>query len=334
MLSKRVYRFSIGIALALILGLMTSGFSLAAGPTGSSPSAPLAVSNGIRHLDVGGQDWYAFTSAGQDSNNDPSHVLILLRATPAGSATFKVWTAEGLREKATENSDHLVYPMGQGTVLQYKDGDQTLDRYGGDLVWHNGFKVGGTFYVQVGQTGSTASDYVLTITGDNISFPGTPAASAARQVQVAPAATNPAIPAAMVPGSGMDTAMTPTGQAKTLNPGERQWYMVTLSREAKDEDKQNLQVELNAPADSAKFVVWTAERLAQRAGSDNPDKDAPPVGQGTKASYKDGDQTLNRFNGNLFWSGDASYGGTFYIVVESTSSAPIQYVLNTSIAQR
>ncbi len=334
MLSKRVYRFSIGIALALMLGLMTSGFSLAAGPTGSSPSAPLAVSNQIRHLDVGGQDWYAFTTAGQDSNNDPSHVLILLRAVPAGSATFKVWTAEGLREKATENSDHPVYAMGEGTVLQYKDGDKTLDRYGGDLVWHNGFKFGGTFYVQVGQNGPTASDYELTITGDNISILGAPATSAVREVQIAPAATNSAIPASMVPGSGMDTAMTPTGQAKTLNPGEKQWYMVTVSREQKDENKQNLQVQLNAPTDSAKFVVWTADRLAKRAGSDNPDKDGPPVGQGTKASYKDGDRTLYRFNGDLSWSGDVSYGGTFYIVVESTSSAPIQYALNTSIAQR
>ena len=35
-------------------------------------------------------------------------------------------------------------------------------------------------------------------------------------------------------------------------------------------------------------------------------------------------KTLDRDNGYLTWSGDASYGGTFYIVVESTSSAPIQ----------
>ena len=51
-------------------------------------------------------------------------------------------------------------------------------------------------------------------------------------------------------------------------------------------------------------------------------------------TYQDGSQTLERENGNLTWSGDASYGGTFYIVVESTSSAPIQYALNTGVAQR
>ena len=132
----------------------------------------------------------------------------------------------------------------------------------------------------------------------------------------------------------MGTAMTPTGQTKTLNPGGQQWYAVTVGRPIKDEDKQNLNVELVAPAGGAKFTVWTAERLAERAASTNPDKDAPPVGQGTKTTYRDGNQTLERNNGNLTWSGDASYGGTFYLVVESTSSAPIQYSLNTSIALR
>ncbi len=334
MLSKQLYRFTAGVALVLVMGLMNPVLSLAAGPTGSSPSAPLAASNQPMHLGIGGQDWYAFTTAGQDSNNNPSHVLILLRATPAGSATFKVWTAEGLKEKATEDPAHPIYAMGEGTQLQYQDGGQTLDRYGGDLVWANGFKIGGTFYVQVGQTGSTASDYVLTITGDSISFPGTPATSAMGQAQVAPAATNAAIPAINVPGSGMDTAMDPNGQAKTLNPGDQQWYKVTVSREVKDENKQNLQAELKAPAGSATFVVWTADRLAKRAASSNPDKDAPPVGQGTKQSYQDGGQTLDRLGGNLFWSGDVSYGGTLYIVVQSNSSAPVQYTLGTSIVQR
>ena len=50
--------------------------------------------------------------------------------------------------------------------------------------------------------------------------------------------------------------------------------------------------------------------------------------------YQDGSQTLERADGYLTWSGDASYGGTFYIIVESTSSAPIQYSLNTGVAQR
>ena len=96
---------------------MTPTLSLAAG---SAPNAPLAVSAQMRHLDVGGQDWYAFTTAGADSNNNPSHVLIVLHAVPDGSATFKVWTAEGLREKATEDSGHPVYAMGEGTKLDIR----------------------------------------------------------------------------------------------------------------------------------------------------------------------------------------------------------------------
>ena len=174
MLSKQFNRFALGVVLVLLVGLMTPALSLAAG---SSPDAPLAVSAQMRHLDVGGQDWYAFTTAGADSNNNPSHVLITLNAVPDGSATFKVWSAEGLHEFATQDPGHPVYAMGEGTKLEYRDGAQTLDRYGGDLVWPNGFNVGGTFYVQVGQTGPTPSNYLLTITGDNISFPANAAAT-------------------------------------------------------------------------------------------------------------------------------------------------------------
>ena len=123
MLSKLRNRSALGVALVLLVGLMTPTLSLAAG---STPNAPLAVSAQMRHLDVGGQDWYAFTTAGADSNNDPSHVLIVLHAVPDGSATFKVWTAEGLKEKATEDSGHPVYAMGEGTKLEYQDGHRHL----------------------------------------------------------------------------------------------------------------------------------------------------------------------------------------------------------------
>ena len=234
-----------GAALVVIASLATPALGLAAG----LPNAPLAVSNEMRHLEVGGQDWYAFTTAGADRNDDPSHVLIILVCgCPTAARRFKVWTAEGLRQKATEDPAHPVYAMGEGTKLEYQDGSQTLDRYSGDLVWHNGFKVGGTFYVQVGQIGSQASNYRLTITGDNISFPaGTSTSAAATSAaQVAPAVTNRDIPAEQAPGSGMGTAMTPTGQTKTLNPGGQQWYAVTVGRPIKDEDKQNLNVELAA----------------------------------------------------------------------------------------
>jgi hypothetical protein len=330
MLSKRLNRSALGIALILLVGLVTPTLSLAAG---STPNAPLAISTQSRTLEVGGQDWYAFTTAGMDSNNDPSHVLIVLSPDPDGSATFKVWSAEGLKQKATEDSTHPIYALGEGTKLEYQDGSKTLDRYGGDLVWNGGFNVGGTFYVQVGQTGPTPSNYRLTITGDNISFP--PSAGQGQSAQATSAAvTNSAIPAADVPGSSLGTAMTPHGQMVTINPGGQQWYAVKLGRPAKDEDKQNLNVELVAPAGGAGFNVWTAERLAERATSDDPNTKAPPIGQGTVSSYQDGSQTVNRDNGYLTWSGDASYGGTFYIVVNSTSAAPIQYTLKTSVSQR
>ena len=339
MLPKLLNRSALGVALVLLVGLMTPALSLAAG---STPNAPLAVSTQSRTLEVGGQDWYAFTTAGMDSNNDPSHVLIVLSPDPAGSATFKVWTAEGLKEKATEDASHPISAMGEGTTLEYRDGSLTLDRYGGDLVWHGGFNVGGTFYVQVGQTGSKPSNYRLTITGDNVSFPASAAttgpASAAATGQgqsaqaVSGAVTNSAIPAAKVPGSNIGTSMTPTGQMVTMNPGGKQWYAVHVDRQPKDEDRQNLNVELVAPA-GANFTVWTAERLADRATSDDPDKKAPPIGQGTVNSYQDGSQTVNRDNGYLSWSGVVSSGGTYYIVVSSTSADPIQYTLNTGVAR-
>ena len=62
MLPKLRNRSALGVALVLLVGLMTPTLSLAAG---STPNAPLAVSAQARHLDVGGQDWYSFTTAGK-----------------------------------------------------------------------------------------------------------------------------------------------------------------------------------------------------------------------------------------------------------------------------
>ena len=355
-LKKQFGRLATWIVLLALLSIALPGAALAQGPTGSTPDAPLLPSSTSRHLDIGGQDWYAFSTAGADRDGAVSHVLITLNTIPDGSATFKVWTAEGLRELATEDPDHPVNAMGEGTKLEYQDGALTLDRYGGALVWHNGFRFGGTFYVQVGQVGDKASDYLLTITGDDIWFPAhakaaetEPIAAATDGAQQAqgmdsastqtsraiPAVVNPAIPASIVPGSGMDTAMTPAGQWETIQPGTQQWYAIKFPGVRNDEDQLNVEVELAAaPTGGAKFTVWTADRLALRAASSNPDEDAPPVGSGTVQSYEDGGQTLSRHGGNLFWSGDAAVGGTVYVVVETSRSTPAQYSLSYKIVQR
>jgi hypothetical protein len=342
---KRFDRLALGVALLMLVSFATPALAFAQGPSGSSPDAPLLPSSVAKHLDIGGQDWYAFSTAGAIGDNTPSHVLITLNAVPDGSATFKVWTAEGLRQLATEDPDHPVNAMGEGTKLEYQDGSRTLDRYGGALVWHNGFRFGGTFYVQVGQTGDTASDYLLTITGDDIWFPANAQAADSEAMSMSeesrqasralPAVVNPDIPVNIVPGSGMDTAMTPAGQWETIQPGTQQWYAIQLPGARNDEDQSNVEVELAAvPNGGAKFTVWTADRLAKRAASSNPDEDAPPVGAGTVMSFEDGGRIVNRNGGNLFWSGDATVGGTIYLVVETTRSTPAQYMLNYKIVHR
>ncbi len=132
---------------------------------GSAPDNALTLSGQTEQLPVGAQQWYAFQYPGPAADGTQPVASLLLNAYPQGSASFYVWSPQGLRNLAlglTNDSGKLTgVPVGAGTLHQAKDGDNTYDRFGGSLEWNGAFGSAGTYYVQVVQNGGTPSSYSL-----------------------------------------------------------------------------------------------------------------------------------------------------------------------------
>jgi len=333
MFKRQFQPLACAVALVAVTLLMFPAVAFAGAPAGSGPADALAPTDAWQHLNPGQEVWYAVSSAGADSSNKPSKMFVRLHAQPAGSAAFNVWTQARMQARAVaDNPLKDAPPVGVGARQIVKDGDNTVDLYGGDLVWTAGLMDPETYYVQVRQTGAQPSDYRLSVTGDTVSFP-----TAVPSVQVAaagPAAnsaplTLPATGTQQMFGNGPDTTVWPTGQMVTINPGQQHWYQIRVPGTSDSTLHPSVFAELAAyPSKGAKFSVWTPERLRARAVADNPAKDAPPVGQGTPANYQDGANTLSLYGGDLVWRGDAKNAVTYYIVVEPTGQLPVQYRLN------
>jgi hypothetical protein len=334
MFKKQLNRFALVAALVTTLGLMAPTIGLAAGPTGTGPNDAMAPTGTMEHLNVGQSRWYAFHSAGKDNNGDPSHVLITLFAQPDGSAGFNIWTRERLAEHATAaNPAKDAPPIGEGTKMQASSPDNPNVKYlfNGALVWAGGINEAGTYFVEVYQTGSQASDYMLTINGDAVTFPGSVTVSTIQPSQATVPAIQAAAAGAPTGGSGPNNTLAPSTSWQHLNVGQKRWYSFFSAGKDKNGDPSHVLITLYAqPDSSAGFNVWTIERLAEHATADNPDKDAPPIGEGTKmqVSNPDNPNTKYLFNGALVWAGGINEAGKYLVEVYQTGSQASDYQLS------
>jgi hypothetical protein len=328
MFKQQISRFAMVAALVTSIGFMAPAMALAAGPTGVGPNDAIAPSPNWQHLNIGQSRWYAFTSEGKDKNGDPSHVLITMYAQPGGSAGFNLWTPERLRERAaaTDDPDKYVSPVGVGRAVDIsKNDDQSRFAFNHALVWAGGFDVKSTLLVEVYQTGSQASDYLLSITGDEVTFPTSGTASQPAQAMA------PAAQAALAGGSSPNNAAAPSPNWQHLNIGQSRWYAFTSDGKDKNGDPSHVLITMYAqPGGSAGFNIWTAERLRERAASDDPNKDAPPVGVGApvQMTNSNGDVTETLFNHALVWAGGFDSRQTYLIEVYQTGSQPSDYLLS------
>lgn len=344
MFMKQYSRFALVAALVTVLALVTPGLSLAAGMIGSGPDTAMAPANGMTvHLNAGQQQWYVFDSAGQSQDNDPARISVVLTAMPQGSATFEIWTPERLAGINTQDPNKPVQPVGMGTANTGTVGDQkNVDRSPGMLFWIDRAKVGGTFYVVVKSTGG-ASDYILDVSGDRLSFPK-PAyvmsqPSQQLQPRTLPVTGNAAAPQASTQaapqpalvrqlGSSPDLALPILGRPTVVPSGQQLWYTFQLPGDSNSGDKPRVQLRLTVQSGgSASFAVWTRERMNQAATAD-PSQKVGAVGNGTPLVKKDSDgNTFNLYGGDLFWLGNARVGGTYYVLVQATGMAPVSYTL-------
>lgn len=144
----------------MIVGMLVGMFAVAAvsavsapAPTGTGPDDALVLPDDWQPLTPGQELWYAFSYAGDDSMID-----ILLQIEPAESATFGVWTPEGVRRwRLGLEAD----PIGRGSP------DSAVPNR---LLWSGSFPLAGTYYVVVERTGSQPgpSYYLLEVQGSGV----------------------------------------------------------------------------------------------------------------------------------------------------------------------
>jgi hypothetical protein len=339
--NRGIERFAVAVALVTALGLMAPAVSLAAPSmaSGTGPDNAVAPSGIWQHLDPGQERWYSFSTAGQSSDNTPSHVLITMYSAPEGSANFNVWSGADLKARAAQDPNNPVKPSGEGTVMTHKNSDGTTTvLYGGAKFWAEGFMAPETKWVQVTPAGDQPTDYLLSIRGDAVAFPATTDAATASMASTTAAATasstasatNLKTAMAATAGAGPDTALVPNGATMTVQPGGQQWYVINVPGDSNPNANPHVLAHLSQISGSAKFNVWTEERLHEAAIA-KPGTTVFPVGEGTVMTHKNSDgSTTTLFNGDLWWLGDGKIRQTYYVVVEPTGSAPATYSLNAS----
>jgi hypothetical protein len=130
----------------------------AAARGGTGPDDAFTATGAWQALGVGEGHWYVFRTDGADADGNAPQVTVELQSTPPGSASFCVWTPEGLRVWATGAVDEFTLPVGRSTALERGE-NSTVER----ALWSGQPYVGGKYYVCVRQTGDQPTHYALTI---------------------------------------------------------------------------------------------------------------------------------------------------------------------------
>lgn len=278
------------------------------GPGAEASSATSPSSNWVQ-LSNGEKHWYFFKDEGDNTN-----IEVRMEVIPGDRAIFEVWTSEQLRKWY---SGEEFSPVGAGTKNKHLNDD---------LFWTGNFVSSDVYYVIVVSRNFGPSNYKLTISGEDVSFPqvldkqlinaDVEGEELALEIEdaidpVLDAGVDPAQlisdqnisgadAAASVesPGSHADRPLAPLGKWTEIKQGETHWYSF------RDEgDDSNIEAALNAsPDNGATFEVWTPGQLRQWQDGDQ----FSPVGAGAKNQFKKAD---------LFWSGSFVRSGNYFIVV-------------------
>lgn len=119
------------------------------------------------------------------------------------------------------------------------------------------------------------------------------------------AGTLPATASALAAGSGPDDALAPSGEWQPIYDGDEHWYAFQYAG-----DGSRVDIELGVePHGGANFAVWTPDEIRRWALG----LEVDPVGRGGEDSAAPG---------RRIWSGAFTIPGTYYVVVEHTSSQP------------
>ena len=141
--------------LLVVVVLMAGSVPITATAAGTGPDDALTPSAEWQAVSAGEQHWYAFYYAG-----DASQIEIRMQVEPHESATFEVWTPEGIQRWGQGLE---ADPIGRGSPDPFAEGV---------LVWTGSFTTLGTYYAVVERVGSQpgTSYYLLEVSGPGVSL--------------------------------------------------------------------------------------------------------------------------------------------------------------------
>lgn len=305
------------VVAAVSIAMVFCASATAAGPQGTGPDQAATPSGEWVPLTAGSEHWYVFLTPGKSKGGSVPDVKVEVQVAPVNGATFSVWTPEELQRKAKAGPGEVVDPVGRGAP-------QELDSLGfvQRLLWQGGFTAPGKYYVAVMQAGPADAAYLISITGNEISFP-----TAAAEKQHAAAVAPVAIPVDLTrDGSGPANAFLPDGQWRSLDSGEGDWFEIYTTGPDDGGNGPQITVELLAtPPGSANFCVWTPEGLrVWEKGS--VDETNLPVGRSSELELAN-DESIRR----SVWSGHFNEGGKYYVCVRQQGSHPTSYALKVDV---
>ena len=275
-------------------------------PTIAPPTAPAtaAITPGIyavdgqwRTLAMGETNWYAFDYIG----NDETAIQITVDEKTAGMVNFALWTPDLYARKM---KGEKVDPIGRGAE------DPCVQA--ADLNWQGAFNFSGRFYIEVTHTCQAGmANYLLNVSGKDVSFPPMSSATPAPAPVPAVRAVAPAAPPAPAP-----EIFSVDGQWRTLNMQQTHWYAFNYMGD--DETMIEIAIDEGTPG-MVNFAVWTPDLYARKMKGEKVD----PIGRGSENPCIEVT--------DLMWAGSFNFSGRFYVEVTHTCQpGPATYQLTVT----
>ncbi len=286
-------------ALALLVGLsvMTAAADTVPGsPVNVDPGHATVVDGKLDTFPANNSLWFRFDYAG-----DKSQIVATLVNGGANGLQFNVFTPSQIADWWDET------PIGRGNT----SGGNT-----NDLVWTGNSPIGGTYYIQVVNPGTSAATGQLMVQGDGVTLvPATLAQPSNVGGAGAPAPKAPSASAAPVVGPATDPAHAALidNQPHIIPAGTSVWYSFNYVG-----DKSQILLSLvNGAASGLQFNVWTPARIGDWWNE-------TPIGRGAAQNINCDTGVVEEKgackSNDLIWTGNFDIPGTYYIQVTNPAA--------------
>jgi hypothetical protein len=291
MLKKLISATLTALLAVSVMATAGAGTAAAATTTGSGPDQAIAPTGQWTAAAPGATTWYEFQYAGDTSQIEAWMDVV------GNNTTFSVVTPE---EVAAWAAGSALDPVGRGSADGYA---------AGDLSWSGNFNEAGVYYLVVENAGPDTSYYLLDIAGSGVYLP---AEAAAEQTTTAAAETTAVAETAAAPTSGAtpEDAFTIPAYDVAIAPAGSIWHSFQYAG-----DESQILAWLDAQGQSGlSFSVWTPDQVKQIENGQS----VEPVGRGSVNEYGPGD---------LSWLGAFPQAGTYFLKVDNSGSAVINYTV-------